>query len=91
MYESSISDAPLKAIHAEWKRQDVDYFSRIDHLTHRNSGGLNGATVLTASNVYDDGAADVAFGELGRDWFLVHDGDLVDTDWIDGDDEERVG
>lgn len=60
----------LNALLAEWSRRDLDYQSRVDHLTGATSGGLNGSTLLTPSTLYDDQDVDQLYGDAGRDWFL---------------------
>jgi Ca2+-binding RTX toxin-like protein len=69
----------LKAIMAEWKRTDISYHERIDHLTGKTLGGLNGKYILTATKVTSDTNVDAVFGDAGQDWFwapLSEIGDL---------------
>jgi Ca2+-binding RTX toxin-like protein len=61
----------LNAVMAEWGRTDADYATRVKHLSGTLSGGLNGATLLTASTVHDDAAIDTLYGEGGSDWFFA--------------------
>jgi Ca2+-binding RTX toxin-like protein len=68
-YDSNL--AALNAIMAEWGRTDADYATRVKHLNATLSGGLSGATLLTASTVHDDAALDTLFGEGGSDWFFA--------------------
>jgi hypothetical protein len=63
--------AALNAIMAEWGRTDADHATRVKHLSGTLSGGLNAATLLTASTVHDDAAIDTLFGEGGSDWFFA--------------------
>jgi hypothetical protein len=49
-------------------------YSRIPSLARLSgtlSGGLNGATLLTAGTVHDAAAIDTLFGEGGTDWFFA--------------------
>jgi hypothetical protein len=59
--------AALLGIVREWARTDAPYDIRIGHL--RTGGGLNGTSVLNASTVSDDGAADILTGGDGQDCF----------------------
>jgi hypothetical protein len=70
----------LCAIAAEWASTN-NYVTRISHLQGTNPGGLNGAYLLTAATVSDDGAADVLRGQGGTDWFFAHvqGGGVLDT------------
>jgi Ca2+-binding RTX toxin-like protein len=68
-YDSNLS--ALNAVMAEWGRTDADYATRVKHLGGTLSGGLNGATLLTASTVHDDAAIDTLFGEGDNDWFFA--------------------
>ena len=62
----------------EWKRPDLSYQERIDHLTGKTAGGLNGTTNLKASTVKDDGAADQVKGLEGLDWFWALAAETMD-------------
>jgi Ca2+-binding RTX toxin-like protein len=62
--------AALTALLREWRRRDLSYQARIDHLTGATGGGLNGGYLLTALTVHDDAAVDQMSGEGGQDWFL---------------------
>lgn len=66
-YDSNV--AALNALMAEWKRTDLTYQQRIDHLTGATSGGLNGSVVLKSTTVKDDATADQLSGLDGLDWF----------------------
>jgi hypothetical protein len=59
----------------EWTRNDLDYAARRDHLLGTTSGGLNGATRLNPTKVFDDGARDtITGGTQDRDWFFAKSG-----------------
>jgi Ca2+-binding RTX toxin-like protein len=60
--------ASLLALMAEWKRTDIGYTERIDHLKGTRSGGLNGTVRLTGSTVINDNALDEIFGNGDLDW-----------------------
>jgi hypothetical protein len=62
--------AALRALLAEWKRTDATYATRISHL--RSGGGLNGASRLAASDLFDDTSADVLTGGPGNDWLVFN-------------------
>jgi hypothetical protein len=68
-YDGNLS--ALNAVMAEWGRTDADYATRVKHLSGTLSGGLSGATLLTASTVHDDDAIDTLFGESETDWFFA--------------------
>jgi hypothetical protein len=54
----------------EWRRTDQNYTQRVAHL--KTGGGLNGSTVLVyATNVFDDGSADILSGGSHSDWFFA--------------------
>jgi Ca2+-binding RTX toxin-like protein len=61
--------ASLRAIQAEWRRTDLNYQQRTDHLTGAVGGGLNGSAYLKSSTVRDDATADRLVGLDGLDWF----------------------
>ena len=63
--------ADLGRLMSEWARRDVSYANRISHLTNVTSGGRNGAAVLTAATVSDDGGAPDALTG-GTETRLVH-------------------
>jgi len=65
----------LAALFAEWTR-DTNYTTRVNNL--RLGGGLNGATVLNDTNVFDDDIMDILMGLQGRDWFLSDEDDITD-------------
>ena len=62
--------AALSAIMAEWGRTDVDYWTRINHLTGAATGALNGSYFLTPTTVHTDAAVDDLTGNAGQDWFF---------------------
>jgi Ca2+-binding RTX toxin-like protein len=66
-YDASV--AQLQGLMAEWKRTDLAYQQRIDHLTGKTAGGLNGSAQLTAKTVKDDATTDALTGGDGLDWF----------------------
>lgn len=70
--------AALKSLLAEWQRTDLSYQQRIDHLTGKTSGGLNGKTLLTSKTVKDDKTADTLTGLGGLDWFWALVGEVKD-------------
>ncbi|MBI3465377.1 MAG: hypothetical protein HY000_20325 [Planctomycetes bacterium] len=75
------NDAALSAIMAEWTRADLTYVPRTDHI--RAGGGLNGAFLLNANTVADDGARDNLTGWVGLDLFFANidgDGDPLKKD-----------
>jgi Ca2+-binding RTX toxin-like protein len=61
----------LAAILAEWRRTDLTFQQRMDHL--RNGGGLNVvggvAVLLNPTNALDDDGVDTLTGGGGQDWF----------------------
>jgi Ca2+-binding RTX toxin-like protein len=61
--------AALMSLLAEWKRTDLSYEQRADHLTGKTSGGLNGNVLLKSSTVKKDSASDKLTGGDGQDWF----------------------
>ena len=75
-YDQNIT--ALRAIMNEWTRTDVDYATRIAQLNGSQSGGTNGAFLLNATTVHDDGAANTLFGGLDLDWFFVGLNDKTD-------------
>ena len=64
----------LLAILAEWTSGN-SYDTRVNNI--RNGGGANGATVLNATTVTDDGAKDTLYGDGSLDWFLFGVGDKL--------------
>lgn len=77
---STAFDSNLKSICAlmdEWSRRDECYQQRADHILGKRPGGLNGATVLNASTVFDDFTPDVLQGASSHDLFFVGIGDKV--------------
>jgi large repetitive protein len=75
-YDSNL--AALRALRTEWVRTDAAYATRIAHLRGQQSGGLNGAYVLTAVTIHDDNAIDDLWGEGNNDWFLHQTGTFAD-------------
>jgi Ca2+-binding RTX toxin-like protein len=69
--------AALAAVLAEWSRTDIDYATRIAHLTGSLSGGLNGTYLLNTSTVHSNGLADNLYGGSGMDWFLAGIADVL--------------
>lgn len=59
----------LQALMNEWKRTDLTYSQRADHLTGKTTGGLNGSNLLTSKSVQDDKTTDQMYGLGGLDWF----------------------
>lgn len=56
-------------IMSEWVRTDKTYSQRVSNLL--NGGGLNGATKLNATTVFDDAIGDNLTGGTGTDWFFA--------------------
>jgi Ca2+-binding RTX toxin-like protein len=69
--------AALAAFLAEWDRTDIDYATRIAHLTGSLAGGLNGAYFLNSSTVQADGTINILVGGPGLDWYFAGITDLV--------------
>jgi hypothetical protein len=69
--------AALAALMAEWSRTDIDYATRIAHLTGSMSGGLNASCLLNASTVQGNGMADNLYGGPGMDWFFAGMADIL--------------
>src|SRR5262249_37003495 len=69
--------AALAAILAEWSRTDIDYATRIAHLTGSMSGGLNGSYVLNSNTVRGNRQADNLYGGTGMDWFMTGTTDVI--------------
>jgi hypothetical protein len=69
--------AALNAIMAEWSRTDLSYDQRITQLDGSMPGGLNGAYVLSAATVHDDGDSDEFVGGGGLDWYFASADDVV--------------
>jgi hypothetical protein len=69
--------AALAALLAEWGRTDIDYATRIAHLTGSLSGGLNGMDLLNTSTVHSNGLVDNLYGGSGMDWFLAGLADVL--------------
>jgi hypothetical protein len=56
------------------------YATRVGHLLGTVPAGLNGAVLLDAASLSDDGgAADGLTGGIGTDWFLTYVGDTTDA------------
>lgn len=70
------SQASLQLIMNEWKRTDISYDRRVDHL--RNGGGVNGTVRLTNATVLNDVAADLLFGQGDKDWFFGQPAEILD-------------
>ena len=69
--------AALAAILAEWSRTDIDYATRIAHLTGSTSGGLNGGYLLNTSTVHGDGMVNNLYGGAGMDWYFAGIADVL--------------
>ena len=74
--------AALAAVLAEWSRTDIGYTVRMDHLTGKISGGLNGNYLLitqmgSANTVFGNGLADNLQGGAGMDWFFAGMADMI--------------
>jgi Ca2+-binding RTX toxin-like protein len=67
----------LASFLAEWGRTDVDYTTRIGHLTGSSSGGLNGACFLNTSTVQADSMINILYGGPGLDWYFASMADWV--------------
>ena len=63
--------AALAAVLAEWSRTDLDYATRMAHLSGGLSGGLNGAYLLNSSTVQADGLVNSLYGGAGLDWYFA--------------------
>jgi len=63
--------AALAALLAEWSRTDIDYATRIAHLTGSFSGGLNGNYLLNTSTVKTDASVNNLYGGAGMDWYFA--------------------
>jgi len=48
----------LRAILAEWSRTDIDYATKVAHLTGATAGGANAPYFLTSKTLIDDDAVD---------------------------------
>ncbi len=63
--------AALAAVLAEWSRSDLDYLTRIAHLTGSLAGGLNGPYALDANTVHDNGKTDSLYSGPALDWYFA--------------------
>jgi Ca2+-binding RTX toxin-like protein len=72
------NEAALLALLAEWKRTDLTYDQRIDHLTGKTADGLNGGFYLKAKTVKNDVAVDSIWGGEGDDWFWARPKEVGD-------------
>jgi len=72
--------AALAAVLAEWSRTDIDYASRIAHLTG-TIGGMNVLSgtyfFLNPSTVHGNGLADNLYGGAGLDWYFAAALDVI--------------
>jgi Ca2+-binding RTX toxin-like protein len=68
----------LTSLMAEWKRTDLAYAQRIDHLMGTVPGGLNGSAKLTSATVTDDTDVDSLTGNDGLDWFWAPLSEVID-------------
>jgi hypothetical protein len=76
IYDSN--EVALQALLAEWTSAD-SYQTRVARLSGTLAGGLNGAYLLNASTVQDDGTLDFLIGAGGTDWFLASASDITDA------------
>lgn len=70
--------AALLSVLAEWKRTGVSYDERVDHLTGKTPGGLNGSVLLKSTTVKKDSATDSLTGGDGQDWFWALANEISD-------------
>jgi Ca2+-binding RTX toxin-like protein len=70
----------LLSILAEWKRTDLTYQERIDHLVGTTPGGLNGSAILKAGVVKKDRRVDDLTGGDGEDWFWALASEVADRE-----------
>jgi hypothetical protein len=75
-YDANVT--ALLALMKEWGRTDVDYNTRIKHLSGSLSGGLNGSYRLTKATVQGDNVTDYLYGGAALDWFIVENGKKKD-------------
>src|SRR5262249_44184455 len=71
----------LAVVMKEWGRSDVDYRTRVGHLSGSIPGGLNGGFTFSAATVHDDAIIDFLFGEKDLDWFIYSAGGR-NADWV---------
>jgi Ca2+-binding RTX toxin-like protein len=62
----------LRTLRFEWQNPANDYATRINRL----KAGVLGVRI-SATNVPNDGVADILTGGTGRDWFVFHTGDSI--------------
>ncbi len=62
------SDVEVDQVLSEWKRSNVDFARRVDHLSGVLAGGFNAGVFLNSASVLDDRATDQLFGDDGSDW-----------------------
>jgi Ca2+-binding RTX toxin-like protein len=62
----------LNALESEWSRTDETFAQKMANLSGNATGGKNGAFVLDATTVFDDGISDLLKGGNGQDWFFAH-------------------
>jgi hypothetical protein len=72
------STGALEAILSEWKRTDLSYNQRIDHLTGDVAGGLNSNNYVNRKTLRNEGLGDSLFGGEGEDWFLALASEVAD-------------
>lgn len=83
-------DGALCAIMAEWNRTDIDFATRVAHLSDQTSSvgflsRLNGNYFLIQDvTVFNDSSKDTLTGSAGLDWFFAGTADKV-TDLSDAD------
>ncbi|MCY2990027.1 MAG: hypothetical protein NTY19_19460 [Planctomycetota bacterium] len=78
-YAGAVDRIALAKLMSEWTRLDVDYATRVDHLSQGT--GLNSPYRLDASTWQDDNVPDTLQGDAELDWFLVHADDAT-PDWM---------
>src|SRR5262249_34544530 len=71
------NDVALTSLLAEWSRLDLgtsaaSYDTRLKHLQGTLAGGNNGAFLLNATTVHDNGVRDYLYGGTGLNWYLAH-------------------
>ncbi|MCC7349479.1 MAG: hypothetical protein IT446_02825 [Phycisphaerales bacterium] len=67
--------AALFSILDEWRRTDIVYSLKVDHLTH--GGGQNGTTIFNQPTLWADEEPDLLTGHTALDWFIASPNDLI--------------
>ena len=94
-------DGALCAIMAEWNRTDIDFATRVAHLSDQTSSvgflsRLNGnyflrvTSLVDTTTVFEDNAVDVMTGGAGLDWFFANRQGGGVFDMIDLGSNERL-